>query len=141
MGDSSATKVVAFCCHYCAYSAADLAGSMRMEYTPNVRIVRVMCTGRVDTVHLLKAIKDGADAVFVAGCKEGDCHFIEGNLRAKRRVEQAKALLEEVGIEGERVEMFNISASDASLFTAACNEMVERARRLGPNPLKKRRVE
>jgi len=141
MGAPFTPKVVAFCCHYCAYSAADLAGSMRMEYTTNVRIVRVMCTGRVDTVHLLKAIKDGADAVFVAGCEEGDCHFIEGNLRAKRRVEQAKALLEEVGIEGERVEMFNISASDAQLFAAACNQMTERARRLGPNPLRKGKVE
>lgn len=141
MGAPFTPKVVAFCCHYCAYSAADLAGSMRMEYTTNVRIVKVMCTGRVDTVHLLKAIKDGADAAFVAGCEEGDCHFKEGNLRAKRRVEQAKALLEEVGIEGERVEMFNVSASDAQLFAAACNQMTERARRLGPNPLRKGKVE
>ncbi len=131
-------KVIAFCCHYCAYSAADLAGSMRMEYSPNVRIVKLLCTGKVDTVHLLKAIEDGADAVFVAGCEEGDCHFLEGNLRAKRRVKQAKKLLEEVGIEGDRVEMYNMGASDAPLFAAAVNEMTERARTLGPNPLKKR---
>jgi len=133
-------KVVAFCCHYCAYSAADLAGSMRLEYSPNVRIVKLMCTGNVDTLHLLKAFEDGADAVFVAGCEEGNCHFLEGNLRAKRRVRQAKKLLEEAGLESGRVEMFNVGASDAPLFAAACNEMTERARRLGPNPLKQQEV-
>lgn len=142
MVDAFEPKVVAFCCHYCAYSAGDLAGSMRMEYAPNVRIVRLMCTGKVDTLHLLKAFEDGADAVFVAGCEEGSCHFIEGNLRAKRRVQHAKKLLQEIGIEPERLEMFNLGASDAQLFAAACNEMTERAKRLGPNPLKKReRVE
>ena len=133
-------KVLAFCCHYCAYSAADLAGSMRMEYPPNVRIVKRMCTGKVDTHRLLKAFEDRADAVVVAGGEEGDCHFLEGNVRAKRRVEQAKRLLEEVGLESERLEMFNLGASDAALFVAACNEMTERARRLGPNPLKRGKV-
>ena len=139
MGEDFEPKVLAFCCHYCAYSAADLAGSMRMEYSPNVRIVKLMCTGKVDTLHLLKAFEDGADAVFVAGREEGDCHFLEGNLRAKKRVNQAKKLLEEVGIEGDRIEMFNIGASEAPKFAAACNEMTDRARKLGPNPLKKRR--
>ncbi len=134
-------KVIAFCCHFCAYSAADLAGSMRMEYSPNVRVVKLMCTGKVDAVHLLKAFEDGADAVFVAGCEEGNCHFLEGNLRAKRRVMHAKKLLAEVGIEAERLEMFNVSASNAPLFAAVCNEMTERARKLGPNPLRKVKVE
>jgi F420-non-reducing hydrogenase iron-sulfur subunit len=133
-------RVVAFCCQYCAYAAADLAGSMRMEYSPSVRIVKLMCTGKVDTLHLLKAIEDGADTVFVAGWEEGDCHFLEGNLRAKQRVKQAKRLLEEVGIEPERIEMFNMGASDAPLFAATANEMTERARRLGPNPLRKEDV-
>jgi F420-non-reducing hydrogenase iron-sulfur subunit len=130
-------KVVAFCCHYCAYSAADLAGSMRLEYSPNVRIVRIMCTGKVDALHLLKAFEDGADAVYVAGCEEGSCHYLEGNLRAKKKVAQAKKLLKEVGIEPERLEMFNISASNSVLFARAADEMTERARKLGPNPLKK----
>jgi coenzyme F420-reducing hydrogenase delta subunit len=130
-------KVVAFCCHYCAYSAADLAGSMRLEYSPNVRIVRIMCTGKVDTLHLLKAFEDGADAVYVAGCEEGSCHFLEGNLRAKKKVAQAKILLKEIGIEPERLEMYNISASNSVLFAKAADEMTERARNLGPNPLKK----
>lgn len=129
-------KVVAFCCHYCAYSAADLAGSMRLEYSPNVRIVRILCTGKVDTLHLLKAFEDGADAVYVAGCEEGSCHFLEGNLRAKKKVAQAKILLKEVGIEPERLEFYNISASNSVLFAKAADEMTERARKLGPNPLK-----
>ncbi len=130
-------KVVAFCCHYCAYSAADLAGSMRLEYSPNVRIVKLMCTGKVDTLHLLKAFEDGADAVYVAGCEEGSCHFQEGNLRAKMKVAQAKKLLAEVGIEPERLEMYHIAASNSVIFAKAADEMTERARKLGPNPLKK----
>jgi F420-non-reducing hydrogenase iron-sulfur subunit len=131
-------KVVAFCCHYCAYSAADLAGSMRLEYSPNVRIVKLMCTGKVDTLHLLKAFEDGADVVYVAGCEEGSCHFQEGNLQAKMKVAQAKKLLKEVGIEAERLEMFHIAASNSVLFAKAADEMTERARKLGPNPLKRK---
>ena len=134
-------KVVAFCCHYCAYSAADLAGSMRLEYSPNVRIIKLMCTGKVDTLHLLKAFEDGADAVYVAGCEEGSCHFQEGNLRARQKVEQAKRLLKELGIEPERLEMYHIAASNSVLFAKAADEMTERARKLGPNPLKKARGE
>lgn len=134
-------KVVAFCCHYCAYSAADLAGSMRLEYSANVRIVKLMCTGKVDTLHLLKAFEDGADAVYVAGCEEGSCHYQEGNLRAKKKVEQAKKLLKEIGIEPERLEMYHIAASNSVLFAKAADEMTERARQLGPNPLKKARGE
>ena len=98
MADVFEPKVIAFCCHYCAYSAADLAGSMRLEYAPNVRIVKLMCTGRVDIIHLLKAFEDGADAVYVAGCEEGACHFLEGNLRAKDKVATAKRLLKEMGL-------------------------------------------
>ena len=130
-------RVVAFCCHYCAYSAADLVGSMRLEYSPNVRIIRILCTGKIDTLHILRAFEDGADAVYVAGCEEGSCHFLEGNLRAKKKVVQAKKLLKEVGIEPERLEMFNISASNSVLFARAADEMTERARQLGPNPLNK----
>jgi F420-non-reducing hydrogenase iron-sulfur subunit len=132
-------KVVAFCCHYCAYSAADLAGSMRLEYAPNVRIIKLMCTGKVDTLHLLKAFEDGADAVYVAGCEEGSCHFQEGNLRAKQKVAQAKKLLQEVGIEPERLEMYHIAASNSVLFARAADEMTERALKLGPSPLNKKR--
>lgn len=135
MEDNYQPKVVAFCCHYCSYSAADLAGSMRLEYAPNVRIIKLMCTGKLDTLLLLRAFEDGADAVFAAGCEEGSCHYIEGNLRAKKRVRQAKQMLKEVGIEPERVEFYNISASNATLFAKACDEMTARAIKLGPTRL------
>jgi coenzyme F420-reducing hydrogenase delta subunit len=129
-------KVIAFCCRYCAYTAADLTGSLRLEYAPNVRVVHVLCSGRVDAVMLLRAFEDGADAVFVAGCNLGDCHFLEGNLSAIRTVAYAKRLLAEVGLEPERLEFFHIAASEGPLFAQRANEMTERARRLGPNPLR-----
>jgi len=141
MGETYEPVVVAYCCHYCAYTAADLAGSMRLEYAPNIRIIKIMCTGKVDTLLLLKAIEDGADAVYVAGCEEGSCHFLEGNFRAKKKVAQAKAMLKEIGIEPERAAMYNISASNSVLFAQAANEMTEIARKLGPNPLKNARGE
>lgn len=128
-------KVVAFCCTYCAYTAGDLAGSMRLEYAPNVRVIKILCTGKIDAVLLLRAFADGADAVYVAGCNLGDCHFLEGNLRAIRTVAHAKHLLAEVGLEPERLEFFHIPASAGPLFAQRANEMTERARELGPNPL------
>lgn len=128
--------VVAYCCTYCAYTAGDLAGSMRLEYAPNVRVIKIPCSGRVDAVMLLRAFEDGADAVYVAGCAIGDCHFLEGNLRAMRTVGLAKRLLEEVGLEPERLEFFHIPASAGPLFAKRADEMTERARRLGPNPLR-----
>lgn len=128
-------KIVAFCCHYCAYTAADLAGSMRLQYPPNVRVIRLLCTGKVDPIFFLKAFEGGADGVFVAGCMEGDCHFLEGNYRAKKRVQYAKKLLDEVGIGSERLEMFNMSAGEGTKFVAAVKEMTERIKKLGPSPL------
>jgi coenzyme F420-reducing hydrogenase delta subunit len=128
-------KIAAFCCHYCAYSAADLAGSMRLQYPPNVRVVRLLCTGKVDPIFFLKAFEGGADGVFVAGCMEGDCHFLQGNFRAKKRVQYAKQLLDEVGLGSKRLEMFNMSAGEGTKFAAAVAEMTARIRRLGPSPL------
>lgn len=130
-------KVIAFCCTYCAYTAGDLAGSMRLEYATNVRVVKILCSGKIDAVLLLKAFEDGADAVYVAGCAIGDCHFLEGNLRAIRTVAHAKHLLAEIGIEPERLEFFHIPASAGPLFAQRANEMTERATLLGPNPLRK----
>jgi coenzyme F420-reducing hydrogenase delta subunit len=109
---------------------------MRLDYPPNVRIVNVPCTGRVDMLHLLKAIEDGADGVYVAGCHEGECHFRNGNLKARRRVAAVKEILKEVGLEPERVEMFHVAASDGPGFAAAAREMTERIRRLGPSPVR-----
>ena len=137
MSEPYEPKVVAFCCTYCAYTAGDLAGSMRLEYAANVRVVKILCTGKIDAVLLLRAFEDGADAVYVAGCNLGDCHFLEGNLRAIRTVAHAKHLLAEIGLEPERLEFFHVPASAGPLFAQRANEMTDRARKLGPNPLRK----
>jgi len=125
-------KIVAYCCNFCAFAAADLAGAMRVQYPPNVRIIRLPCTGKVDAVHLIKAFEDGADGVFVAGCLEGECHFLEGNLRAKKRVAYVKRLLDEVGINPQRVEMFNLSSAMGGQFAEIVEEMTGRIKELGP---------
>ena len=129
-------KIAAFCCQYCSYNAADLAGSMRLQYSPYIRVIKLLCTGKIDSLFILKAFEEGADAVYVAGCLEGQCHFLEGNIKAKKRVAYTKKLLEEVGIEPERLEMFNISASMGPKFAEAADEMTERVRKLGPSPLR-----
>jgi len=128
--------VVAYCCTYCAYTAGDLAGSMRLEYAPNVRVVKILCTGKIDAVLLLRAFEEGADAVYVAGCALGDCHFLEGNLRAIQTVAYAKKLLAEIGLEPELLEFFHVPASAGPLFAQRADEMTARARQLGPNPLR-----
>ncbi|GFP28744.1 hydrogenase iron-sulfur subunit, partial [Candidatus Hakubella thermalkaliphila] len=128
-------QIVAFCCRYCAYAAADLAGSSRIQYPPNVKIVLLPCSGKVDELYLLKAFEAGADGVYVAGCLEGTCHFLTGNLRAKKRVQYVKSLLDEVGIGGERLEMYNLSSAEGQRFAEIAREMTERIRALGPSPL------
>ena len=129
------TTIVAFCCIYCAYAAADLAGSMRLQYPSNVRIIRTPCTGRLEVEYFLRAFENGADGVLVAGCEEGSCHFKEGNLIAKRRVNYARKLLAESGLEADRLKMVNVSAAMARLFTEHVREMAETVQRLGPSPL------
>jgi len=111
---------------------------MRLSYPSNIKVIQVPCTGRVDIIHLLKAIEDGADGVYVAGCLEGECHFLTGNLKAKKRVRYVKKLLEEIGLEPERVEMFNLSAGQGPRFAEIAREMAERVARLGPSPVKRR---
>jgi F420-non-reducing hydrogenase iron-sulfur subunit len=132
--------IVAFCCHYCAYAAADLAGSMRLQYPANVRIIRTPCTGRLEIQYFMKALENGADGVLVAGCEEGSCHFKEGNLAAKRRVNYTRKLLSEAGLEMERLRMVNVSSADAPKFAKAINEMVETVRGLGPSPLHSKKL-
>jgi coenzyme F420-reducing hydrogenase delta subunit len=129
-------KILALCCHYCAYAAADLAGSTRLQYPPNVRVLRLPCTGKVDGDYLMKAFEQGVDGVIVAGCLEGGCHFEEGNLYAKKRVGLAKDVLAEAGIEGERLEMFNLSSAEGNRFAEIVEEMTERIKGLGPNPIR-----
>ena len=128
--------VLAFCCHYCAYAAADLAGSMRLQYPQNVRVLRLPCTGKLEVNYLMAAFERGVDGVIVAGCLEGGCHFLEGNLRARRRVQRARVLLGEIGIEPERLEMFNLSSAEGTRFAEIVTTMVERLKKLGPSPLR-----
>ena len=129
--------IVAFCCHYCAYAAADLAGTMRLQYPGSVRVLRLPCTGKIEVNYLLAAFERGVDGVIVAGCLEGGCHFQEGNLRARRRVERAKQMLEEIGLEPERLEMFNLSSAEGTRFAEIVTEMNERIAQLGPSPLRR----
>jgi len=129
-------KLIVFCCNFCAYAAADLAGARRMQYSPNVRIVHLPCTGKLEMDQVLAAFERGIDGVLVAGCLEGGCHYIEGNLRAKRRLEAIRGLLDEIGLGRERLRMVNLSAAMAPTFVERVQEMVETLKRLGPSPLR-----
>ena len=113
---------------------------MRLSYPPNIKVIKLPCTGKVDVLYLLKAFQSGADGVYVAGCMEGDCHYLTGNLRARKRVEYTKKILDEVGIGGERLEMYNMSAAQAPRFVEIAVEMVERIKKLGPSPIKNKKA-
>ena len=127
--------ILAFCCHYCAYAAADMAGSMRLQYPSNVRVLRFPCTGKIEENYILSAFERGVDGVLVAGCLEGGCHFLEGNLRARKRVERVKRILGEIGVEPERLEMFNLSSAEGPRFAQIVKEMSDRIEPLGLSPL------
>lgn len=127
--------IVAFCCHYCAYTAADMAGSQRLPYPSNVKIVRVPCSGNVDALHIVKAFEKGADGVYVAGCLEGDCHFKSGNTKAAKRVAYVQKYLEEIGIEPGRLKMVRMSAGMGDRFAQAATEITEEVRKMGPSPI------
>lgn len=109
---------------------------MRLKYPASVRIIRVPCTGKVDAIHLMRAMEKGADGAYVVGCMEGDCHFNTGNLRARKRVEQVQTLLDDIGIGGQRVQMYNLSSSEGPLFVKYAEEMHARILEMGPNPIK-----
>jgi len=130
--------IVAFCCQWCSYAAADLAGSMRMEYPPNIRIIRVPCTGRVDVLHMLHALEKGADGVFLSGCLIGDCHFLSGNVRATKRIAQAKNILEKIGTAPERIQIYYNSSAMGPQFVRTCIDFTEKIRGLGPVPKPKK---
>jgi len=130
-------KIVGFLCNWCAYAGADLAGVSRLQYPPNVRVIRVMCSGRIDPAFVLEAFKDGADGVLVAGCHlPSDCHYLSGNFKAQRRIFLLKRVLEQFGIEPERLRLEWVSASEGDRFATVIREMVEEIRKLGPSPLK-----
>ena len=130
-------KIIGFLCNWCSYAGADLAGVSRIQYPPNIRIIRVMCSGRIDPAFVLEAFKDGADGVLVAGCHPpSDCHYISGNFKALRRITLLKKALKEFGIEPERLRLEWISASEGDKFAAVVRDMVEEIKSLGPNPVK-----
>lgn len=124
--------IVCVCCNWCSYAAADLAGSMRLNYPTNIRILRVPCTGRIDVIHVLKAIEKGADGVMVSGCLIGDCHYRSGNNRAVKRIAHVKEILESVGVDPGRVEMYFNSSAMGPQFAQTCRDFTERIRNLGP---------
>jgi len=125
-------RIVAFFCNWCTYLAADLAGTSRMKYAPNVRVIRLMCSGRVDPQFVLDAFAQGADGVLIGGCHPGDCHYQEGNYKTLRRYHLLKRVLEQMGIEGERFRLEWISAAEGDRVRSAINDMVEKVRALGP---------
>lgn len=128
-------RIVGFLCNWCSYAGADLAGLSRMQYPPNIRIIRVMCTGRVDPTFVLQAFHDGTDGVLVAGCHPGDCHYMAGNEKAIHRLSLVKAYIEEMGIEAERLRVEWVSAAEGERFADIVRSMVEVLKKMGPNPL------
>ncbi len=135
--DGFEPKIIGFLCNWCSYAGADLAGVSRIQYPPNIRIIRVMCSGRIDPVFVLEAFKDGADGVLIAGCHlPSDCHYISGNFKALRRITLLKKALKEFGIEPERLRLEWISASEGDKFAAVVRDMVGEIKSLGPNPVK-----
>ncbi len=135
-GEEFEPRIVAFCCNWCAYAGADLAGISRFQYPPTVRIIRVMCSGMVDMSYILKAFEAGADGVLVAGCHPGDCHYLTGNLKAEKEVERTKKLLDVIGIGAERLRLEWVSASEGEKFARVIKEFTEELKQLGPSPLK-----
>ncbi len=129
-------EIIAFCCSYCAHSAAALAGSKRMQYPAGVRIISTPCTGKLEMEHILEAFEKGIDGVLIVGCLDGGCHFVEGNIRARKRSDRIRSILEEIGVGADRLKMVNLSDAMASAFVQYMIEAVETIRNLGPNPLK-----
>ena len=129
--------IIGFLCNWCAYAGADLAGTSRIQYPPNIRIIRVMCSGRVDPAFILEAFKDGADGVLVAGCHlPSDCHYLSGNFKAQKRFILLENMLSQLGVEPERLRLEWISASEGDKFAAVVKDMVTKLKKLGPSPLK-----
>ena len=129
-------NIIGFLCNWCSYAGADLAGTSRIKYPPNIKSIRVMCSGRVDPVFILEALKKGADGVLVAGCHPGDCHYQSGNYKTNRRIMLLKKLLDNMGVEPERVRFEYISASEGQKFAQVVTDFVDELKKLGPSPIK-----
>ena len=126
--------IIAFCCNWCSYAGADLAGVSRLQYPPNIRIIRVMCSGMVHPNLVMDALTKGADGVLICGCHPGDCHYLEGNLRAQARSDAIKLMLQDFGIEEDLFRLEWVSASEGPRFAQVATEMAEKVKRLGPSP-------
>ena len=126
-------KILAFLCNWCSYAGADLAGTSRIQYPPNIRVIRVPCSGRVNPLFLLRGLQNGADGVLVSGCHPGDCHYLSGNLAARRKFALVRELLNYAGVEPERVQFTWVSASEGGRFAAIVQKVVDQVRKLGPN--------
>ncbi|MDE3090223.1 MAG: hydrogenase iron-sulfur subunit [Chloroflexota bacterium] len=134
--DSHEPLLLAFCCYWCSYTGADLAGTSRIQYPANVRIIRVQCTGMVHPNLVIDALTNGADGVLICGCHPGDCHYREGNLRAKSRAEAIDLMLQDFAIEPERFRLEWVSASEAPRFAQVVRDMVQDLKKLGPSSYK-----
>jgi len=126
--------IITFCCNWCSYAGADLAGVSRLQYPPNLRIIRVMCSGMVHPNLVIEALTKGADGVLICGCHIGDCHYLEGNVKAESRKEAIELMLEDFGLEPERFRLEWVSASEGPRFAEVAREMTEAVRALGPSP-------
>jgi F420-non-reducing hydrogenase iron-sulfur subunit len=130
--DSFEPNIVAFLCNWCSYAGADLAGTSRLEYPANVKVIRVMCSGRVNPMFVVNALQEGADGVLIGGCHPGDCHYVQGNYFAKRRIAVLKKLLEHIGIDNRRVRMTWVSAAEGKKFADVIKEITEDIKKIGP---------
>jgi F420-non-reducing hydrogenase iron-sulfur subunit len=130
-------QIVAFTCNWCSYAAADLAGTSRVSYPPNVLLIRVMCSGMVDPIYVLKSFEKGFDGVLIAGCHIGDCHYISGNVTAEERIGKLKKLIHTLGLEDERLRLEWISTAEGGKFAETIKELVGQLKQLGPSPLRK----
>lgn len=128
-------RIIAFLCNWCSYAGADLTGTTRIQYSPNIKALRLNCSSRIDPTFVIKAIMSGADGVLVAGCHPGDCHYKSGNLYTRRRVMMLKTVLETIGIPPNRLRLEWVSASEATKFAAVVNDFVDEIKELGPNPI------
>ena len=136
MNNEFEPKILGFLCNWCSYAGADLAGVSRLQYPPNIRVLRVMCSARVNPIFILKALLGGVDGVLISGCHPGDCHYMKGNYYTRRRITAVKKLLDTMGIEPDRIRLEWVSASEGIRFADTVREFTETIKKLGPNPLK-----
>ncbi len=137
MNEDFEPKIIAFVCNWCTYAGADLAGTSRMQYPPNVKIIRLMCSGSIDPIYILKSLLEGFDGVLLGGCHPGDCHYTNGNYKARRRITLLQNILKNVGFEEDRVWLRWISASEGKKFATTVTEMVDYLKQKGPTPFLK----